>query len=796
MREHPEVIVRVWSYEHNNKEHVSLQIGDFTGNARPLGPPKSKIDPLYEQYNNLDEQGKARYLSLSGKKAYISLYPNELKNLAWDKQHYTVTHNVEARLFRLSGLDVEKMLEAYCRIIDNGFKYKIYGSAFFKASNTFNCNGIVYELLHAGGFRVGRRKNPKAWFLNQLLGGLALNAARSHEKLKRPALVVYAISIGYAFHLRKIEGVQDHAINAALAKHLLSLRIKLFNKFKERSLKNIHAARHNFLLETNERYKQGFTSLTEASYAIRTLESTYEKSSESDKQRLSIYLHPYYKFYVGAEHFFEDENIKASKKDQRMSLIKTLSALKEVINDFFKASEYDEVRPQVISAIKYPFINLNAFEYYIFLPALLLFFLLKTIASYALTKDSHYFDEPITKAVENFLTPSNSLLLLGFFNDYFSKHSGATWALRIIILLLSGLQYKRPQKLVPFLLYFRKFITFSTALIYTVINLLEVRDNSSISQLDLSQLPQEPYGYNRQLTPINFIEELVSVIGNRYVATFLSGIAGVFFHYLVREVVERVLRAIQFRVLHNPNALLHEIIHSPQSEELISKEIQSVDIVSIKDVDDFCKKEQIPDFVPIIPDGNCFFRSVLAGQGSSPDKHAELRTQVIKYIRQNQRLFEHALPPEFHCFEDYIHEISREGAWADGLIIEATVLCLDLPIHIIDLQKNDNAETEVVGNFTCSKDSENASGTVYLIRVNDNHYHSICGSVNQPIKLPCSVTYIQSTLKHLVPAKDANQEPIYGGVIPLSQYMRAKNASHKASTESPQERQQRFCRLL
>lgn len=65
--------------------------------------------------------------------------------------------------------------------------------------------------------------------------------------------------------------------------------------------------------------------------------------------------------------------------------------------------------------------------------------------------------------------------------------------------------------------------------------------------------------------------------------------------------------------------------------------------------------------------------------------------------------------------------------WAEGPIIDATALLLNITIDIVELEKKEGAIV-TSGRFTASE-VKNSAGTILITRVNQNHYQ-----LGEPLK--------------------------------------------------------------
>ena len=80
--------------------------------------------------------------------------------------------------------------------------------------------------------------------------------------------------------------------------------------------------------------------------------------------------------------------------------------------------------------------------------------------------------------------------------------------------------------------------------------------------------------------------------------------------------------------------------------------------------------------------GDCFFRAVSHQLYGHPNNHWNIRVSGVEYMRENpERFIESNIES---CWCDYLSSMSRNGTWADGLVIQAVADKLNLAINIIE----------------------------------------------------------------------------------------------------------------
>ena len=70
----------------------------------------------------------------------------------------------------------------------------------------------------------------------------------------------------------------------------------------------------------------------------------------------------------------------------------------------------------------------------------------------------------------------------------------------------------------------------------------------------------------------------------------------------------------------------------------------------------------------------------------TPDYHLHVRSQALQYLLHNPELF--IASNTDGSSQDYLNCMSREGTWADGIIIQAVANCFNLTINIAESFEN------------------------------------------------------------------------------------------------------------
>ena len=115
--------------------------------------------------------------------------------------------------------------------------------------------------------------------------------------------------------------------------------------------------------------------------------------------------------------------------------------------------------------------------------------------------------------------------------------------------------------------------------------------------------------------------------------------------------------------------------------------------------------------------GDCFFRAVSHQLYGNPNNHFYRRSVGVQYLVQNPEQFIESNTE--HSWQDYLQRMSNQGTWTDAIIIQAVANCLNLSIHITELNPAFTPVTVVEPiNVT------NGSLRIYIGHVDKIHYVS------------------------------------------------------------------------
>ncbi|KFM28769.1 OTU domain-containing protein 3 [Auxenochlorella protothecoides] len=119
-------------------------------------------------------------------------------------------------------------------------------------------------------------------------------------------------------------------------------------------------------------------------------------------------------------------------------------------------------------------------------------------------------------------------------------------------------------------------------------------------------------------------------------------------------------------------------------------------------------------------DGNCFFRSLSVQLHGHEDEHAELRSQVVQHLRDNQEVYEPFIEDE-RAWVDYCERMSQDAEWAGHPELHAASKVLRRNIRVYQAE-------QPAWQLTTWGEGE-ASGPALRLSYHDgNHYNSVTDS--------------------------------------------------------------------
>ncbi|XP_020586304.1 OTU domain-containing protein DDB_G0284757 [Phalaenopsis equestris] len=125
-------------------------------------------------------------------------------------------------------------------------------------------------------------------------------------------------------------------------------------------------------------------------------------------------------------------------------------------------------------------------------------------------------------------------------------------------------------------------------------------------------------------------------------------------------------------------------------------------------------------------DGNCQFRALADQLFRNPDYHKHVRKQVVKQLKQFQKLYESYVPMDY---KRYVKYMKRSGEWGDHVTLQAAADRFAAKICLLTSFK-DNCLIEIVPK------EKNPSKELWLSFWSEVHYNSLYGTDD----LPCRIT--------------------------------------------------------
>eukprot|EP00941_MAST-03F_sp_MAST-3F-sp1_P001503 g1503.t1 len=89
----------------------------------------------------------------------------------------------------------------------------------------------------------------------------------------------------------------------------------------------------------------------------------------------------------------------------------------------------------------------------------------------------------------------------------------------------------------------------------------------------------------------------------------------------------------------------------------------------------------------VLPDGNCFFRSIADQLEGNPNKHRVYRDKITSFMQNNSDDYRYFIVTDNgETWESYLSEMQKDGIWAGNVELKATSDCFEC--HIVIHQTN------------------------------------------------------------------------------------------------------------
>ena len=121
--------------------------------------------------------------------------------------------------------------------------------------------------------------------------------------------------------------------------------------------------------------------------------------------------------------------------------------------------------------------------------------------------------------------------------------------------------------------------------------------------------------------------------------------------------------------------------------------------------------------ISIIPDGNCFYRTISQSIFSTQDYHKEIRLNIYEYAKINKDKFKDIILSEENLTsEEYIEKIQSEGRYAGDLEIAICSIVYSINIYIYNY-------TSKGYYFYTKYDGSDSNENIYIGFINTNHFY-------------------------------------------------------------------------
>lgn len=129
--------------------------------------------------------------------------------------------------------------------------------------------------------------------------------------------------------------------------------------------------------------------------------------------------------------------------------------------------------------------------------------------------------------------------------------------------------------------------------------------------------------------------------------------------------------------------------------------------------------------VNVLGDGNCFFRAVSYQLYNTPEYHLYICFLGIQHLQHYPELYIERNYEQ--SWQYYVHNMARQGTWADNIIIQAVANSLNVTINIID--SNANFSPVTVINLV---NTYGQTTNIYIGHIQEYHYVSTTPALSSP----------------------------------------------------------------
>ena len=116
--------------------------------------------------------------------------------------------------------------------------------------------------------------------------------------------------------------------------------------------------------------------------------------------------------------------------------------------------------------------------------------------------------------------------------------------------------------------------------------------------------------------------------------------------------------------------------------------------------------------------GDCFFRAVAHQLYNEARRHSGVRTAGVQYLLDHPEQFIESVADNM-TWSQYLTSMSRQGMWADHIIIQAVADAMNLKINIVESNENFSERSFV----EAANVSQNCR-TIHIGHIGEMHYAS------------------------------------------------------------------------
>ena len=150
-----------------------------------------------------------------------------------------------------------------------------------------------------------------------------------------------------------------------------------------------------------------------------------------------------------------------------------------------------------------------------------------------------------------------------------------------------------------------------------------------------------------------------------------------------------------------------------------TKSVNSVSLLELR----LAELGRVP--VNVLGDGNCFFRAVSYQLYNTPEYHLYKCFLGILHLQHYPELYTESNYEQ--SWQYYVHNMPRQGTWADNIIIQAVANSLNVTINIIESNANFSPVTVINPVNTYGQTTN-----IYIGHIQEYHYVSTTSALSSP----------------------------------------------------------------